>query len=102
MGQLTRLDNEPQTCSECPANQAGSRLVDRDHGTPPSWSVHLYERKTEPAKIHALWLTLLSMALNTASTSATTSVVAWGDNTWGQTNVPAGLTNVLMIAAGWG
>jgi hypothetical protein len=29
-------------------------------------------------------------------------VVAWGDNTWGQCNVPAGLSNVVAIAAGAG
>jgi alpha-tubulin suppressor-like RCC1 family protein len=28
------------------------------------------------------------------------TVVAWGDNTYGQTNVPAGLSNVVAIAAG--
>ena len=28
------------------------------------------------------------------------TVVAWGDNFWGQTNVPAGLTNAVAIAAG--
>ena len=30
-----------------------------------------------------------------------TQVLAWGDNTYGQTNVPAGLTNVTAIAGGW-
>ncbi len=29
------------------------------------------------------------------------TVVAWGDNTFGQTNVPASLTNATAIAAGW-
>ena len=28
------------------------------------------------------------------------TVVAWGDNTYGQTNVPANLTNVVMVASG--
>lgn len=32
--------------------------------------------------------------------SASTSVVAWGDNTYGQTVVPSGLTNVIKIAQG--
>jgi alpha-tubulin suppressor-like RCC1 family protein len=27
-------------------------------------------------------------------------VVAWGDNSAGQTNVPAGLSNVVAVAAG--
>jgi alpha-tubulin suppressor-like RCC1 family protein len=29
-----------------------------------------------------------------------TSVVAWGDNSYGQTNVPAGLSNVVAVAGG--
>ena len=43
-----------------------------------------------------------------SSASATLSVVGvpgtgtgWGDNTYGQTTVPAGLTNVSRLAAGW-
>ncbi|MGA2243795.1 MAG: immunoglobulin domain-containing protein [Verrucomicrobiota bacterium] len=28
-------------------------------------------------------------------------IVAWGDDTWGQTNVPAGLPDVTAISAGW-
>ena len=31
-----------------------------------------------------------------------TSVVAWGDNSYGQTNVPAGLSNVVAVAGGGG
>ncbi len=31
---------------------------------------------------------------------AASQVVAWGDNTYGQTNVPANLTNVVAIAGG--
>jgi len=38
---------------------------------------------------------LHSLALQSNGT-----VVAWGDNTYGQTNVPAGLTNVMAIAGG--
>jgi alpha-tubulin suppressor-like RCC1 family protein len=30
-----------------------------------------------------------------------TVVVAWGDNTYGECNVPAGLTNATAVAAGW-
>lgn len=29
------------------------------------------------------------------------TVTAWGLNTYGQTNVPAGLSNVMAVAAGW-
>lgn len=34
--------------------------------------------------------------------ASTSEVVAWGDNSLGQTNVPRGLTNLLAIAAGAG
>src|SRR5205085_7434898 len=38
----------------------------------------------------------------TASTfGATSGLVAWGGNSAGQTNIPAGLSNVLTIAAGY-
>jgi IgGFc binding protein/Bacterial Ig domain/Immunoglobulin I-set domain/Regulator of chromosome condensation (RCC1) repeat len=29
------------------------------------------------------------------------AVIAWGDNTYGQTNVPSGLTNAVAVAGGW-
>ena len=29
------------------------------------------------------------------------TVIAWGDNSYGQTNVPASATNIVAIAAGW-
>src|SRR6185503_2662284 len=29
------------------------------------------------------------------------TVVAWGDNNFGQSNVPAGLSNVVAVAAGY-
>ena len=29
------------------------------------------------------------------------TVIAWGDNSHGQTNLPAGLSNVVAIAAGY-
>ena len=35
-----------------------------------------------------------------ANSAAATRVMAWGDNTYGQTNVPGGLTNVTMVAQG--
>jgi alpha-tubulin suppressor-like RCC1 family protein len=48
------------------------------------------------------WLSVmigfLAVAWNTHASP--TTVVAWGDNTYGQTNVPAGLTNVIAIAQG--
>ncbi|MBI5768497.1 MAG: immunoglobulin domain-containing protein [Verrucomicrobia bacterium] len=33
--------------------------------------------------------------------SAPTQVLAWGDNSYGQSSVPAGLTNVMAVAAGY-
>jgi hypothetical protein len=38
--------------------------------------------------------------LRPAAEGAAGTVIAWGDNSQGQTNVPAGLTNVIAIAAG--
>jgi hypothetical protein len=29
------------------------------------------------------------------------NLVAWGDNSYGQTNIPSGATNIIAIAAGW-
>jgi len=42
---------------------------------------------------------LVAGGLATTNTHAGT-VVAWGDNAWGQADVPAGLTNVMAVAAG--
>ena len=41
---------------------------------------------------------IMSVAWN--SHASPTTVVAWGENTFGQTNVPAGLTNAMAIAQG--
>jgi alpha-tubulin suppressor-like RCC1 family protein len=48
------------------------------------------------------WLAVMMgiVALSWNTHASPTTVVAWGDNTYGQTNVPAGLTNVIAIAQG--
>jgi alpha-tubulin suppressor-like RCC1 family protein len=38
--------------------------------------------------------------LHSAALLSNGTVVAWGDNSFGQTNIPAGLSNVVAIAAG--
>jgi hypothetical protein len=38
--------------------------------------------------------------LHSAALLSNRTVVVWGDNSFGQTNVPAGLANVVAIAAG--
>jgi alpha-tubulin suppressor-like RCC1 family protein len=45
---------------------------------------------------------LLSFALSSfaQSTNASVNVRAWGDNTYGQTNVPPDLTNAVAVSAG--
>lgn len=48
---------------------------------------------------HCLFKVII-LSLSCVSNHAETRVVAWGNNTVGQTNVPAGLTDVVMIAAG--
>ncbi len=45
---------------------------------------------------------LLSWIVSLQSGIAVTQIVAWGDNSYGQTNVPSGLTNVIAISAGQG
>lgn len=47
------------------------------------------------------WAVLTFALVATGTAWAGNHVVAWGDNTYGQTNVPAGLTNVQAIAAGY-
>jgi hypothetical protein len=65
-------------------------------------------RESPPRKMKLIDGFLLSLSfllvLNflplTTTALAATSVVAWGDNTYGQTNVPPGLTNVVAVASG--
>ena len=47
-----------------------------------------------------LLLVLVGLLSSLIAGNAATQVVVWGDNSSGQTNVPAGLTNVVAIAAG--
>lgn len=47
-----------------------------------------------------LFLLLALRAATPVAEAAGGTVVAWGDNSFGQTNVPPGLTNVVAIAAG--
>ncbi len=48
-----------------------------------------------------LIVSLLWLGLIADSGAATGTVVAWGDNQFGQLNMPAGLTNVVAVAAGY-
>jgi alpha-tubulin suppressor-like RCC1 family protein len=48
------------------------------------------------------WVSLFLPLIACPSVFAGNYVVAWGDNTYGQTNVPAAATNVQAIAAGDG
>ena len=43
---------------------------------------------------------IVSWALMASAPAMANTVVAWGSNSSGQTNVPAGLTNIAMMAAG--
>jgi len=47
-------------------------------------------------------LLILLVSLGNAGTElrAASHIIAWGDNAFGQTNVPVGLTHVVAIAAG--
>ena len=61
-----------------------------------------YSMKIKPNLI-LIWLScfvsLLSMGICSAQTIGGT-VLAWGDGSWGETNVPAAATNVIGLAAG--
>jgi alpha-tubulin suppressor-like RCC1 family protein len=45
---------------------------------------------------------LISTAGRAQTSNGNGTIVAWGDTSWGLTNLPPGLTNVVMIAAGDG
>src|SRR2546423_12183843 len=45
-------------------------------------------------------LSTISLLLATPACPAASVVAAWGSNSYGQTNVPPGLTNVVSIAGG--
>ncbi len=45
---------------------------------------------------------MLAGAVNSVALRGDGTIVAWGDNAFGQTNVPAGLSDVVSIAAGNG
>ncbi len=74
------------------------------------WNASLPEHFPPARKPHPTagrWLSLIllagGLALFAGSTAhAAGSVVAWGDNSYGQTNVPVGLSNVVAIAGGGG
>src|SRR5258706_9821249 len=55
---------------------------------------------TRPAACFAMILGLIAAPMADANATPGT-VVAWGDNTYGQTLVPAGLSGVTAIAAGY-
>ena len=62
-------------------------------------------KTTEPIsagqfRTRILLVAALCLGLAPQAAQAVSVLVAWGDNTAGQTNVPLGLTNVLAIAAG--
>jgi len=51
-------------------------------------------------KANVMLAFLLTVSFAVAPTQAATTVVAWGDDAFGQCHVPVGLTNVVAIAAG--
>jgi hypothetical protein len=52
-------------------------------------------------KTNSLILAIALSASTYSINSQAAYVWAWGDNSLGQTNVPAGLTNAIAISAGW-
>jgi len=52
-------------------------------------------------RMKCFWLIAAVVTLTAWEAQASqTGIVAWGDNTHGQTTIPAGLTNVVAIAQG--
>lgn len=54
-----------------------------------------------PAFMRWTLLCLVGLSIGTYLNAAPPRVVAWGDNTFGQTNVPANLGNIKAIASGY-
>ncbi len=56
--------------------------------------------KTQTRYLFSISIALLLLVLAPSPIRAGGTVVAWGQNTYGQTNVPSGLVNIQAIAAG--
>src|SRR5437867_717398 len=55
-----------------------------------------------PAVLVALLFISIVFMLSPCASRASTQVIAWGENSYHQTNVPAGLTDAVAISAGGG
>lgn len=51
------------------------------------------------AAFRSVFILTVFLCCNTFAATGST-IVAWGSNTYGQTNVPSGLSNVVTVAAG--
>jgi hypothetical protein len=76
-------------------------LVLRADGTVQAW-----DNMTVPAGVsNVIAISSSAGAYHDVALKSDGTVVAWGDDTWGgtwgQTNVPSGLSNVVAVAAGW-
>lgn len=65
------------------------------------WTTRLAKRKVKSLMMRlVLAIALVSLGTALEDQAASTIVIGWGDNSYGQLNVPPGLTNVFRIAVG--
>ncbi|MBB3153544.1 alpha-tubulin suppressor-like RCC1 family protein [Paenibacillus endophyticus] len=99
------LMNVPLGLNNVVAIAAGTShiLVLKSDGTVDSWgSVNVNGQSTIPAELTGGGvLSIAAGGNNSLALKTDGTVVAWGNPNNGQTNVPAGLTNVASIAVGW-
>ncbi|WP_138753957.1 S-layer homology domain-containing protein [Paenibacillus sinopodophylli] len=99
------LMNAPHGLNNVVAITAGINhiLALRADGTVESWgSTNVNGQSTIPAELMGGGVSSIAAGGNTSFALKTDgTVVAWGGNANGQSDVPAGLTNVASIAVGW-
>ncbi len=104
---LTGASDVPLSVTNAVAIAIGTpRLALLDNGTVTGWLPGLYSGPPDPSGIFAALSNLTSVADIAMRNShclallSNRTVVAFGSNGSGETNVPPGLTNVIAIAAG--
>jgi alpha-tubulin suppressor-like RCC1 family protein len=94
------LTNVPRSLSNviAIAAQGNHNLALRSDGAVASWNGGTFYTNGQPALTNAV--AIAAGGSHDLAVRSDGTVVAWGENTWGQTNVPAGLSNVVAAAGG--
>ncbi len=92
----------PARLTNVVAIAAGSThsLALRADGTVVTWGTDSLANPTTPPPWLSNVVAISSETWHNLALRSDGTVVAWGNNTYGQTNVPAGLSNVVAVAAG--